>query len=99
MPWKDLRREQRHPYFESVLLRWEEDGVVYSVRGSCLNLSRSGLAVEAFEPLPDGGEIQCSVLSLKQVANARVRHRHRRLWKNVLGLEFDEPLEFNEPVR
>jgi len=93
MPWKDLRREQRRPFFEPVLLRWEEEGTSYSVRGSCLNLSPNGLAFEAFEPLPRYGEVQCVLLSVKQVLSARVRHRQRRLWKHVLGLEFDEPIE------
>jgi hypothetical protein len=97
MPWKDLRREVRRPYFEPVLLRWEEGRSTFSVRGSCLNLSNNGLAVETFEPLPERVEVQCVVLSLNLALSGTVRHRHRRMFKQVAGLEFDEPLDIDSP--
>lgn len=90
MPWKDLRREDREPLHDRVLLSWSEDGLLYHVRGQCLNISDNGLAVETFDALPDKGSVNCAVLALNLMATARVRYSQRRGFKMVAGLEFEE---------
>lgn len=92
MPWKDLRREDRQPLSERILLTWSENGSVFHVRGQCLNISENGVAVETYDVLPDRATVNCAVLSLNLMATATVRHSQRRGLKRVAGLEFDELL-------
>jgi hypothetical protein len=88
MPWKDLRREDRRPFFERAFVQWEENGASFQLRARCVNLSPNGMAIETYEPLPERETVGCSVPALNVVGMASVRYCKRRGLKRVAGLEF-----------
>jgi hypothetical protein len=93
MPWRNLRREERRPLFDRVLVSWEENGQTIEAKGRCLNISSFGLGIETWDPVPDRADVTCTVLAVDLLARCKVRHSRRKGLKQRAGLEFAESLD------
>ena len=64
-----------------------EGGKVRIIRGRVLNMSTSGVLVEALRPFAVGSQVRIQANELL-VGTAYVRHCTRRSWRFNVGLEF-----------
>jgi hypothetical protein len=62
-----------------------------TIRGRVLNMSTSGVLVEALRPIAIGSQVRIQSNELL-VGTAYVRHSTRRSWRFRIGLEFATPV-------
>jgi hypothetical protein len=68
-----------------------EAGSERTIKGRVLNMSSSGVLLEALRPIAVGSQVRIQANELL-VGTAYVRHSTRRSWKFRLGLEFATPV-------
>jgi hypothetical protein len=68
-----------------------EAGKERTIKGQALNMSTSGVLVEAPRTIAVGSQVRLQANELL-VGTAYVRHSTRRSWKFRIGLEFDTPV-------
>jgi hypothetical protein len=61
------------------------------MKGRVLNMSTSGVLVEALRPIAVGSQVRLQANELL-VGSAYVRHSTRRSWRFRIGLEFATPV-------
>lgn len=94
---RERRRHLRMTLKEPVTLYWEENGTNLCARGRCVNISESGVQIEAeslYRAFPTRTKIRFQIESLKLSGTATVRHARRRNRKMIIGLEFCGGLSF-----
>jgi hypothetical protein len=88
MTARNLRRHHRLPYFGYVNLSWTDTrGQVKYTRTKCLDISDSGLSLEAPEPISLRASVSIRAERLNLSGAATVRHVVRLGSKFILGLE------------
>ena len=68
-----------------------EAGSERIIKGQVLNMSASGVLVEALRPIAVGSQVRIQANELL-VGTAYVRHSTRRSWRFRIGLEFATPV-------
>ena len=68
-----------------------EAGQSRTIKGRVLNMSTSGVLVEALRPIAVGSRVRIQANELL-VGTAYVRHSTRRTWRFRIGLEFATPV-------
>jgi PilZ domain-containing protein len=87
-PGSEARASERVPICCKTKLSYQnEDGCNTTINGRVLNMSTSGVLVEARGPVAVGSKVRIQSNELL-VGTAFVRHSTRSLWKFTLGLEF-----------
>lgn len=74
-----------------MMLYWEENGSNFCARGCCVDISTSGVRVEAeslYRTFPTRTRVRFQIESLKLAGTAIVRHSVRKHGKMTIGLEF-----------
>lgn len=66
--------------------------MVRYTRGKSLDVSASGLRIEAGDSVPLHQLVTVNMEELKVTGSARVRHVHRKGFKYILGLDLSETL-------
>ncbi len=90
MSERNIRRHRRIPYTGPVRISWQgQESTPRYVRGRCLDVSESGMRVEAPEPIPVRTLVLLSAERIKLSGSATVRHVTRQGAKYVLGLELN----------
>jgi hypothetical protein len=88
----DARVSQRIPMRCWTKLCFEtETGQGRTMKGRVLNMSTSGVLVEALRPIAVGSQVRLQANELL-VGTAYVRHSTRRSWRFRIGLEFATPV-------
>jgi PilZ domain-containing protein len=88
----DARVSQRIPIRCGAKLSIEtETGQRRRMKGRVLNMSTSGVLVEALRPIAIGSQVRIRANELL-VGTAYVRHSTRRSWRFRIGLEFATPV-------
>ncbi len=88
----DARLSERIPMRCGARLSVEtEAGSERTINGRVLNMSASGVLVEALRPIAVGSQVRIQANELL-VGTAYVRHSTRRLWRSRIGLEFATPV-------
>jgi hypothetical protein len=81
----DRREESRLAVDAPAVIFWEEDNGAYHIKGKAVNLSGSGLAVQARGPLKPETIVWCAVPSYGLYSRAQVMHT-RGLLQKTAGL-------------
>lgn len=68
-----------------------EPGQGRTINGQVLNMSASGVLVEALRPIAVGSQVRIQANELL-VGTAYVRHATRNCWRFRIGLEFATPV-------
>jgi hypothetical protein len=88
----DARVSERIPVQCRTQLSFEtRAGRNRTIKGRVLNMSTSGVLVEALRPIAIGSQVRIQSNELL-VGTAYVRHSTRRSWKFRIGLEFATPV-------
>ena len=88
----DARVSQRIPIRCGAKLCFETDARQgRTMKGRVLNMSTSGVLVEALRPIAIGSQVRIRANELL-VGTAHVRHSTRRSWRFRIGLEFATPV-------
>jgi PilZ domain-containing protein len=88
----DARVSERIPMRCGAKLSFEtETGQGRTMKGRVLNMSTSGVLVEALRPIAIGSQVRLQANELL-VGTAYVRHSTRRSWRFSIGLEFATPV-------
>jgi hypothetical protein len=88
IPASDLRASQRISVRCWARLSCETGaGRGRTMKGRVLNMSASGVLVEALQPIAVGSQVRIQANELL-VGTAYVRHSTRRSWRFRIGLEF-----------
>jgi hypothetical protein len=88
----DARVSQRIPIRCGAKLSVEtETDQGRTMKGRVLNMSTSGVLVEALRPIAIGSQVRIRANELL-VGTASVRHSTRRSWRFRIGLEFATPV-------
>jgi len=88
----DARLSERIPMRCGARLSVEtEAGQGRTINGQVLNMSSSGVLVEAPRPIAVGSQVRIQANELL-VGTACVRHFTRRFWRFRIGLEFATPV-------
>jgi hypothetical protein len=88
MTRKDVRRHERIPCTQAVLLAWTaEDGSDQYARGKCRDVSDAGLRIETFDAIPTNSLVSLRIESWDLAGSARVRYSRRGATGLVIGLE------------
>ena len=88
----DPRVSQRIPIRCGAKLSFEtETGQGRTMKGRVLNMSTSGVLVEALRPVAIGSQVRIQSNELL-IGTAYVRHSTRRSWRFRIGLEFATPM-------
>lgn len=82
---EDRREEGRLAVDAPAVIFWEEDKGGYHLKGKAVNLSGSGLAVQALGPLKPDTIVWCAVPSYGIYSRAQVMHA-RGLIQKTAGL-------------
>jgi hypothetical protein len=94
MARKNSRKQQRIPFEANVQLAWEDStGGAKYVSGKSIDLSESGLQIEAFEMIPEGTRVILSVPIIQLAGAAVVKDCQRRGAKHKIHLELSHPLK------
>jgi len=83
----EARVSQRIPVRCPARLSHADQGDSTMFRGHVLNMSGSGVLIEAGRPIAVGAQVRIQANELL-VGTAFVRHSTRRLWRFRIGLEF-----------
>lgn len=93
---EDRREEGRLAVDAPAVIFWEEHGGGYHLKGKAVNLSGSGLAVQACGPLKPDTVVWCAVPSYGIYSRAQVMHA-RGLFNRTAGLRLlANPILLNE---
>ena len=93
MPHKNARRHGRVPFVASVEIAWEDSsGRPKFARAKCMDISESGLRVDAPEPIPAGTSAMLRASQIELAGPVRVKHVTRAGSRFLLGLELSEQL-------
>lgn len=87
------RQHGRIRYAGPVRLAWDERGEPRYAQAKCIDLSPSGLRVEAPVGIPPRSRISLRIDELKLSASALLKHVARRGSKYILGLELSQALQ------
>jgi hypothetical protein len=88
----DARVSERVPMRCGARVSCEtEAGSSRTINGQVLNMSSSGVLVEALRPMAVGSQVRIQANELL-VGTAYVRHSTRRSWRFRIGLEFATPV-------
>ena len=88
----DARVSERIPMRCGAKLSVEtEGGSSRTMKGRVLNMSTSGVLLEARKPIAIGSQVHIRANELL-VGTAYVRHSTRRSWRFRIGLEFATPV-------
>ena len=91
MPKRNLRRYNRIAFSTPIRIAWQdESGVDQFARGTCLDVSESGLRVETSDPIPARSVIIFRAEGLDLSGSATVRYSSRRGLKVILGVELSQ---------
>jgi hypothetical protein len=93
-----IRRHTRHLIDARVQISWiNEQGHHCFVRGRCLDVSRTGVKVSVFDPIPTRTIVSLEIEHQKFRGAASVRSCTRSGMNFHLGLEFGSGLRFPVP--
>src|SRR5579864_854972 len=88
----EARVSERIPMQCGARLSFEtKAGRSRAIKGCVLNMSTSGVLVEALRPIAVGSQVRIRANELL-VGTAYVRHSTRRSWRFRIGLEFATPV-------
>jgi hypothetical protein len=88
----DARVSERIPMQCGTQLSFEtRAGRNKTIKGRVLNMSTSGVLLEALRPIAIGSQVRIQSNELL-VGTAYVRHSKRRSWRFRIGLEFATPV-------
>jgi hypothetical protein len=88
----DARVSERVPIRCWARLSFEtEAGSSRIIKGRVLNMSASGVLLEALRPMAVGSQVHLQANELL-VGTAHVRHSARQSWRFRIGLEFATPV-------
>ena len=88
----DARISERIPMQCDAKLSFEtEAGSSRTIKGHVLNMSTSGVLLEALRPIAVGSQVRLQANELL-VGTAYVRHATRQSWRFRIGLEFVTPV-------
>jgi hypothetical protein len=91
----DLRRHQRTPIAAPVQLSWtDRDGNLKFIYAKILDISESGIRVEAGEPLAKQAYVALRAEKIALQGSASVRSCTKQRTKYVVGLEFSGGLKW-----
>jgi hypothetical protein len=94
----DLRRHMRSGAAAKVVLSWADSiGVAHVVRGTCLNISETGMRIEAPDPMKPREYVTFRVDELQFKGWASVRYCRRDGMRYRIGLEFSGGLQYDPP--
>lgn len=89
---KNIRRHRRIPYLGPIRISWEEHGQSRFSMAKCIDLSETGLRIEAPCPVPAGTAIQLRAERIKLAGAATVKHSVRHGSKYLLGLHLTQAI-------
>lgn len=93
MAKKNLRRYNRIAFSTPIRIAWQDDsGADQFARGTCLDVSESGLRIETSDLIPARAVIMFRAERLDLSGSATVRYSSRRGMKFILGLELSQRL-------
>jgi hypothetical protein len=93
MPASDVRRHRRIPYIGPIRLSWEDErGQQKFVQSKCVDISESGLRVEAPQPIPLRTCLMLRAERINLSGAATVRHSQRYGSKYIIGIELSQVL-------
>src|SRR5579862_2515242 len=88
---KDIRRHQRVPCTQSILMAWTgPDGSDRYARGKCRDVSEGGLRVETVDTIPAQTYVNLRIEKWDLTTSGRVRYSRRAGATNVIGLELSQ---------
>jgi hypothetical protein len=87
---KNIRRHRRIPYVGPVRISWDDRGQPRFALAKCVDISESGLCIEAPEPVRIGATIQVGAERIKLAGSAVVKHVVRHGSKYSLGVELTQ---------
>ena len=91
---RELRRTKRRPMEDRVVLTWEDDGQPFEVRGSCRDISETGVGLYSKHLVPKGSYVGIRNRLSGLRRSGVVRHTTRVGTGYRLGVEARKPLEF-----
>jgi PilZ domain len=92
---RSLRRHDRYPAQAQIFITWTgPDGIPRLSRGKCLDVSESGLLIEAQDPIPERIYVFFRSEALHLEGSASVRHCVRYGVRHRIGLEFSGGLKY-----
>jgi hypothetical protein len=92
-PAKNIRRHHRIPYVGPIQVSWEDaSGRSRFAQAKCIDLSETGVRVEAPEPIPISTCVMLRVDRIRLAGASRVKHVERYGSKYIVGLELTEAL-------
>jgi hypothetical protein len=93
---KDSRRHRRVPWIGPVRLSWEDSrGETRFAHAKCIDVSESGMRIEAPVPVPSGTRILLNAERIKLSGAATVKHATRYSGKYIIGLELAQSANEN----
>jgi hypothetical protein len=90
---KNARRHHRIPYVGLIQISWEDaSGRSHFAQAKCVDISETGLRVEAPEPIPVSTSVMLRAGRINLAGASRVKHLDRYGSKYILGLELSQAL-------
>jgi hypothetical protein len=94
MPQRDIRRHHRLCYTIPARISWEGlHGSPRHAQVKCIDLSETGLRLEAPEPIPVRSSVYLRAERINLAGSATVKHVERQGAKYILGLELNSALQ------
>jgi hypothetical protein len=92
LPRAERRTSVRYPLRSPVVAVWRDArGKSHHVGGQALNVCEEGAAFSCLRPPPVGATVFLEIHACNLSGSARVRHANWRLWRYVVGVEFQGP--------
>ncbi len=101
MSTKETRRNRRIPYSGLVRISWEDSHGARFAQGRCIDVSESGLRIEAPVSIPLHTPVMLTAERIGLAGSASVKHLSRFGAKYLLGLQLNGilPAKVREALR
>jgi hypothetical protein len=87
---KNLRRHRRFASAGPIYISWEDRGQPRYALAKCIDMSESGLRIEAPQSIPAGSTIQLRAERIQLAGAATVKHVTRKGSKYLLGIQLTQ---------
>jgi PilZ domain len=89
---KDIRRQRRIAYVGPIRISWEDQGQPRFALAKCIDISETGVRIEAPQPVRIGATIQLAAERIKLAGSATVKNVIRNGSKFLLGVQLNHAM-------
>jgi hypothetical protein len=86
---KDIRRQRRIAYVGPIRISWEDQGQPRFALARCIDISETGVRIEAPQPVRIGATIQLAAERIHLAGSATVKNVVRNGSKYLLGVQLN----------